>query len=178
MVHKADLGVNTAFLQPLGECLVGEPIEVVCRSLGVPVPFRSALWGVLGCFLRKDPALTTTRTPKSYRELQFFAKVTKTFLRHDDLSKLPLLDIRVAVAKSMPMSLVPGILEGVNTFLRSCPQSRPVAKRRRSLDGEGDEDMACSQGNKAPRLSFICNSASGMMPERQVGRPFGETVRV
>lgn len=177
MVHKANLDVNTAFLQPLGEWLVGEPIGVVCRSLGVPVPFRSALWDILGCFLRKGSALTPTRIPKSYRELQFYAKVTKTFLRQDDLSKLPLLDIRVAVAQSMPMSIVPDILEGVNAFLGSYPQNRSVAKRRRALDDEGEQDVACSQGNKAPRLSFICNSASGM-PVRQAGRTFGETVRV
>ncbi|KAG8164462.1 hypothetical protein KVR01_006380 [Diaporthe batatas] len=177
MVHKANLEVNTGFLQPLGQWSVGEPIEVVCRSLGVPVPFRSALWNILGCFLKKDPALTPTRTPKSYRELQLYAKVTKTFLRHDDLSKLPLLDIQEAVTQSMPMSLVPDILEGINAFLGSYPQIRPAAKRRRrALDEEGDEDMACGQGNKAPRLSFICNSASAT-PGRHVGRTFGETVR-
>jgi hypothetical protein len=177
MVQKADLDMSTGFFQPLGEWLVGEPIHVVCRSLGVPVTLRTALWNILGCFLRRCSATTPTRAPKSYRELQFYAKVTKTFLRRDDLSKLPLHDIQVAVHKSMPMSLVPDILEDVSGFLQSRPQTGSVAKRRRSLDGEGGEDMACSPGHKAPRLSFICNSASGM-PGGQVGRTHGETVRV
>lgn len=177
MVERADLEMNTGFFQPLGEWMVGEPIDVVCRSLGVPIPHRIALWNILGCFLRKDPAATATRAPKSYRELQFYAKVTKTFLRRDDLSKLPLHDIRVAVQQSMPVSLVPNILERVNTFLQSRPQSRSVAKRRRSTDGEGVEDMACDPGHKAPRISFICNFAREI-PGGQVGRTCGETIRV
>lgn len=175
MVRKANLDLSTGFLQPLGEWLLGEPIDVVCRSLGVPMPLRNALWNILGCFLRRDSAATSTRAPKSYRELQFYAGVTKTFLRHDDLSKLPLHDIRVAVQQSMPVSLVPEILEGVNGFLQSRQKSRSLAKRRRPLDGDGDEDMACSLGHKAPRLGFICNFPSGT-PERQVGRGYGETV--
>lgn len=128
--------------------------------------------------IRTTPTPTPTRAPKSYRELQFYAKVTKTFLQHDDLSNLPLHDIRVAVEQSMPVSLVLDILEGVNSFLRSRSQSRPVAKRRRSLDGDGHENMAYRPGHEAPRLSFICNFASANeMPGGQVGRTY-ETVRV
>lgn len=175
MVRKANLDLSTGFLQPLGEWLVGEPIDVVCRSLGVPIPFRTALWNILGCFLRRDSAATSTRPPKSYRELQFYAKVTKTFLRHDDFSKLPLHDIRVAVQQTMPVSLVSDVLEGVNGFLQSRQESRALVKRRRPLDSDGDEDMACSPGHKAPRLSFICNFTKGT-PEGQVARGYGETV--
>lgn len=175
IVRKANLDLRTGFLQPLGEWLVGEPIDVVCRSLGVPILLRTALWNILGCFLRRDSAATSTRAPKSYRELQFYAKVTKTFLRHDDFPKLPLHDIRMTVQKSMPVSLVPDILEGVNGFLQSRQESRSLAKRQRPLDGDGDEDMACSSGHKAPRLSFICDFPSET-PEGQVGRRYGETV--
>lgn len=175
MVRKANLDLRTGFLQPLGEWLVGEPIDVVCRSLGVPIILRTALWNILGCFLRRDSAATSTHAPKSYRELQFYAKVTKTFLRHDDFSKLPLHDIRVAVQQSMPVSLVQDILEGVNGFLQSHQESRSLAKRRRPLDSDGDEDMAISPGHKAPRLSFICDFPSGT-PGGQVERGYGETV--
>lgn len=175
MARKADLDLNTGFLQPLGEWLVGEPIDVVCRSLGVPISLRTALWNILGCFLRRDSATPPTRTPKSYRALQFYAKVTKTFLSHDDLSKLPLHDIRATVQQSMPTSLVPDILEGVNDFLQSRQETRSIAKRRRPLDADGDEEMTCSSGHKAPRLSFICNFAGGL-PEGQVGTRYGETV--
>lgn len=176
MVRRANLDFGTGFLQPLGEWLVGEPIDVVSRSLGVPISLRAALWNILGCFLERDLATTSTRAPKSYRELQFYAEVIKTFLRHDDLSKLPLQDIRVAVQQSMPVSLVPDILERVNGFLRPRQESRSLSKRWRPLDGDGDEDMACSPGRKAPRLSFICNSSNGM-PGGQVGTRYGETIR-
>lgn len=178
MVLKANLDLSTGFLQPLGEWLVGEPIDVVCQSLGVPISLRAALWNILGCFLRRDSTTTPTRPPKSYRELQFYAKVTKTFLRHDDLSKLPLHDIRATVQQSMPMSLVPDILEEVYGFLQSRQESRSLVKRRRSLDADGgDEDMTCSTGHKAPRISFICNVAGGL-PEVRLGEGrFGETVR-
>lgn len=175
MVLKANLDMSTGFLQPLGEWLVGEPIDVVCRSLGVPISLRTALWNILGCFLRRDPTATPTRVPKSYRELQFYAKVTKTFLRHDDLSKLPLHDIRATVQQSMPMSLVPDILERVNGFLQSRQESRPLAKRGRPLDADGDEDMTCSPGHKAPRLSFICNVAGGL-PEGRFGEDAGRRI--
>lgn len=177
MVQKADLDMNTGFFQPLGELVVGEPIDVVCRSLGLPIPHRLALWNILGCFLRRNSSGTATSVPKSYRELQFYAKVTKTFLRYDDLSKLPLHDIRVVVQQSMPVSLVPEILERVNTFLRSRPESKLVAKRRRSTDDEGDEDTVCSPGHKAPRLGSNCDFVSEM-PGGQVGRTCGETIRV
>lgn len=175
MVHRATLDMNTGFLQPLGEWLVGESIDVICRSLGVPIPLRTALWNILGCFLTRLSTVTAVRAPKSYRELQFYAKVTKTFLRHDDLSKLPLHDIRVAVQQSMPVSLVPDMLEGVNGFLESRQDGRSLAKRRRPVDGDGDEDMAGSPGPKAPRLSFICHFPSGMA-ETRIGRRNGGTL--
>lgn len=157
MVRKANLDFGTGFLQPLGEWLVGEPIDVVCRSLGVPIPLRTALWNILGCFLKRESATTSRRAPKSYRELQFYAEVIKTFLRHDDLTKLPLQDIGMAVQQSMPVSLVPDILERVNGFLQPRQESRSLSKRWRPPDGDDDEDVACSPGRKAPRLSFICN---------------------
>lgn len=176
MVGKANLDFGTGFLQPLGEWLVGEPIDVVCRSLGVPISLRTALWNILGCFLKRDPATTSKRAPKSYRELQFYAEVIKTFLRHDDLLKLPVQDICVAVQQSMPVSLAPDILERLNSFLWSRQESRPLSKRERPLVGDGDEDMTCGTGRKAPRLSFICNFSNGT-PGGQIVTRYGETVR-
>lgn len=170
MVRKANLDLSTGFLQPLGEWLVGEPIEVVCQSLGVPISLRTALWNILGCFLRKDSV-----APKCYRELQFYAKVTKTFLQHDDLSKLPLREIRATVQQSMPISLMPDILERVNSFLQYRQESRSLAKRRRPLDGDGDEDVARSLAQKALRLSFICDFP-GRLPEGRVGERYGEAI--
>ncbi|KAK2607040.1 hypothetical protein N8I77_005749 [Diaporthe amygdali] len=175
LMHKADLYPNTGFVQPLGEWLVREPIAVVCLSLGVPTSLRAAVWNILRCFLRKDPE--TTSKPRSYRELQFYSKIIQIFLRQDDLSKLPLDDIRAGVEQGMPVSLVSETLERINNFLQSRQETKPPSKRRRPLDGDGDEDMALSPGHKAPRLSFICDFPNGML-ERQAGRRQSEMVRV
>ncbi|KAL1884019.1 hypothetical protein Daus18300_000128 [Diaporthe australafricana] len=177
-MRKANLDVKTAFFQPLGEWLVGEPIEVVCRSLSVPTSLRAALWNILRCFLRGEPPKMSQ--PRSYRDLQFYAKVIQIFLRQDDLSKLPLDDIRAAVQQGMPVSLVPGIIDVINDFLRSHQDRKSPTKRRRPLDG-GDQEMAFGlvHNTKAPRLSFICNvpNENHEMLGGQVGRRYGEVAR-
>lgn len=177
-MRKANLDMKTGFFQPLGEWLVGEPIEVVCRSLGAPTSLRAALWNILRCFLRGNPNMSQ---PRSYRDLQFYAKVIQIFLRQDDLSKLPLHDIRAAVQQGLPVSLVPEIIEEINDFLRPHQERKSSTKRRRPLDGDGDEDVAFGLGHntKAPRLSFMCNFPNeNQILGGQVGRRYGEMARV
>lgn len=113
MLKQANLDIVSGYFQPLGKWIVGESQAAINQCLGVPITFRRAGWNIIRSLLEK----VSRERPKdvSFRDIQFYARVTRVFVSQATDATLPMAEIEPILRRSLPPRVIPPILDGLGT---------------------------------------------------------------